>query len=78
MRAPNQLPITTPAGQHRIYLLNPIFSRDHYLVPDVSELGSMGVEGLIISDVGRIALADYNHDNPLSPQQFIGGLGAKT
>ena len=70
VRAPNQLPITTPAGQHRIYLLNPIFSRDHYLVPDVSELGSMGVEGLIISDVGRIALADYNHDNPLSPQQF--------
>ncbi len=71
VRAPNQLPITTPAGQHRIYLLNPIFSRDRYLVPDVSELGGLGVEGLIVSDVGRIVLADYNHDNPLSPQQFI-------
>ena len=79
--APNRMPVTdliaiseegeVPSQlQRSAFLLNPLYARDRYVLPDTERLGKLGVDGLELRWAGEVVLKDANGTHPLERTGF--------
>jgi hypothetical protein len=69
IRGANRLPAIS-ALDH-VFLLNPFLAIQRSVTPDLPQMASWGVRGVLVQDVGEIAVADYNGQHPLSRRQYV-------
>lgn len=64
VRGVNKLPVFEGSGG--IYLLNPVIARDNYLERDLPTHKAMGIDGVVLRQMGNMVMSDTNDRYPLS------------